>query len=59
MAVEETAPACHGRVGHLAPLVEDSNLLALLLGKLSLVERMGLARVCKRLCQKVGGVRTH
>jgi hypothetical protein len=54
VAVEHAAATRHQQLGQLAPLVEDSNLLALLLGKLSLAERCSVALVCRRLCQKVG-----
>jgi hypothetical protein len=53
MAVELAGATSHQQLGQLAPLVEDSNLLALLLGKLSSRDRFCLAHLCRKMCHKV------
>jgi hypothetical protein len=41
------------QLGQLAPLVEDTNLVAVWLSHLPLRDRLTVSRVCSGLCKKV------
>lgn len=52
-SVPQASCPCCEQLGQLRPLVEDSDLLALLLLKLSRQDRLRMAMVCRKMCHKV------